>query len=164
MLIKLAKLQLASIYRGSRSPKIWRKRVSNTVWYGRGGQTSHGYLAGFMHRVATKSGKSGNFIFNQGKSEENERYFRKSGKIKESFMFLILSFQSSDFLHTQPCIQLNVTVAKIHPFVCQSGLRGHFEVQFRFVIRPKIEQPKTGPRLSDTPYLPNEMIKNEYAL
>ena len=37
----------------------------------------------FVIRVAIKTGKSGNFIFNQGKSGKKERYFEKSGKNKE---------------------------------------------------------------------------------
>ena len=35
------------------------------------------------------------------------------------FKFLILSFQSSDFLDTQPCVQLRVIVPNIYPFVYQ---------------------------------------------
>ena len=53
-------------------------------------------------------------------------------------MFLIVSFQSNDFLHAQSCIQLSVVFAKFYPFVCKSGLGGHFEAQFCFVMKPKI--------------------------
>ena len=68
---------------------------------------------------------------------ENERFLesqRKSG----NFKFLIVSFQSSDFLHTKPCIQLNVTVSIFYVFVYQSTLCSHFEAQFRFVMKPKV--------------------------
>ena len=55
-----------------------------------------------------------------------------------TFKFLIVSFQSSDFLRTQPCIKLSVIVAKFYSFVYHSVLCSHFEVQFHFVLKPKI--------------------------
>ena len=54
------------------------------------------------------------------------------------FKFLIVLFQSSDFLHTQPCVQLRVIVAKFYPFVYHSALCSHFEAQFHFVMKPKV--------------------------
>ena len=55
-----------------------------------------------------------------------------------TFKFLIVSFQSSDFLRTQSCIQLSVIVAKFYPFVYQSVLCSHVEAQFRVLMKPKI--------------------------
>ena len=73
-------------------------------------------------------GKSGNFIFNQGKSGDNQTTFK----------FLIVSFQGSDFLRTQPCIQLSVIVANFYPSVYHFVLCNHFEAQFRFVMKLNI--------------------------
>ena len=47
-----------------------------------------------------------------------------------TFKFLLISFQSSDFLHAQSCIQLSVIVAKVYLVVYHSVLYGHFEMQF----------------------------------
>ena len=47
--------------------------------------TSHGSHG----RVAIKAGKSGNFIFYQGKSGEREGYYEKSGKIREVLKLLL---------------------------------------------------------------------------
>ena len=74
-------------------------------------------------------------------------------------MFPIVSFQSSGFLHTEPCTQLSVIVAKFYPFVYHSALCSHFEVQLWFVMKPEYGRPKVGSRLSNTQYLSNEMIK-----
>ena len=74
--------------------------------------------------LSANQGKSGNFIFSQGKSG--------------TFKLLIVSFQSSDFLHTQPCIHLSVIAAKFYPFLYNSVLYSHIAMQFPFVIKPKI--------------------------
>ena len=34
-----------------------------------------------------------------------------------------------------------------------------FEVQFQFVVKPKVELPELWSMLSQAPYLPNELIK-----
>jgi len=73
---------------------------------------------------------------NQGKSGK----MRDCLEIKENqgaFKFLIVSFQSSDFLHAEPCIQLSVIVTKFYPFVYHSVLYSHFEVQFCFCYEAK---------------------------
>jgi len=59
-----------------------------------------------------------------------------------AFKFLVVSFQSSDFLDTKSRIQLSVTIAKFYPFVCHSVPYSHYELQFRFVMKLKFEQPK----------------------
>ena len=65
-------------------------------------------------------------MFNQGKSGGNERYFRKPGGNQGNFKFVILSFQSNDFLRTQPCIQWSITGdrmrAQVNELWCQ-GVR-----------------------------------------
>ena len=80
-------------------------------------------------------GKSGNFIFNEGNKGKMRDFVRDN---QGTFKFLIVSFQSSDFLHSQPCIQLSVIVAKFYPFVYHSVLCSHFKAQFRFVMKPNI--------------------------
>ena len=52
--------------------------------------------------------KSGNFTFNQRKKKD---FLRNHGNLG-TFEFLIVSFQSGEFLYVQSCIQLSVIVAK----------------------------------------------------
>ena len=65
---------------------------------------------------------------------------------RETFKFLIVPFQSSDFLHTQPCILLSVIVAKIFPFVYHSVPCSHYESQIRFVMKPNTEKAQSSPK------------------
>ena len=53
------------------------------------------------------------------------------------FKFLIVLFQSSDFLHSQPCIQLRMIVAKFCPLAYHSAPYSHFEAHFHFVLKPR---------------------------
>ena len=76
-----------------------------------------------------------------------------------NFKFLIVYFQRSNFPHTQLCIQLSVIVAKFYHIVHQSVLCCHFEAQFCFVMKQKVELPEVGSGLSNTPCLSNEVIK-----
>ena len=64
--------------------------------------------------VATKSGKSGNFLFNQGKS-------REKGEIREVVKLLLLHCRVVTFsilytIYTQAHIQLSATIAKFPRF------------------------------------------------
>ena len=67
-------------------------------------------------------GESRSFILSQGKSGTKERSSKNSGKIKEALSCLYFGFrvatQSSDLLHTQSHIQLNVIVAKFYLQFC----------------------------------------------
>ena len=76
---------------------------------------------------------------------QSGKFKRKRQKIRENqgtFQFLIVSFQSSDFLHAQLCIQLSMIVAKFYLFVYHPVLCSHFGPQFRFVVKPKSVRPK----------------------
>ena len=75
---------------------------------------------GILLSIKENQGKMRDFLENQGNSK-----------------FLIVSFQSSNFLNTQPCIQLSVIFAKFYPFVYHSVLCSHFEAQFRFCYKTK---------------------------
>ena len=74
-------------------------------------------------------GKSGNFIFNRGKSREKKRYFEISGIIREVLNKHWFHFREVT-LYTQPCIQLSATIAKFSPCLKHFILCSHFEVQF----------------------------------
>jgi len=65
-----------------------------------------------------------------------------------AFTFLVVSFQSSDFLDTKSRIRLSVMIAKFYPFVCHSVPYSHYELQFRFVMKLKFEQPKNSGEMS----------------
>ena len=67
-------------------------------------------------------GKSGNFMFNQGKPGEKEEVCKKSEN-QGSFKFHIVLCQSKDFPHTQSHIQLSMTMAKFYPFVYHSSVQ-----------------------------------------
>jgi len=65
-----------------------------------------------------------------------------------AFTFLVVSFQSSDFLDTKSRIRLSVMIAKFYPFVCHSVPYSHYELQFRFAMKLEFEQPKNSGELS----------------
>ena len=71
-------------------------------------------------------------------------------------MYLIVSFQSSDFLHTQPCIQLSVIVAKCYPFLYHYILYSHFETRLRFLLKPNTRTAKKAQSL--TPIQRNDKV------
>ena len=76
------------------------------------------------------------FYFQSGKIRGILEIFQNIKENQRIFKFLIVSFLSSDFLCTQPCIQLSLIVAKFYPMY-DSVLCSHFEVQFRFALKPK---------------------------
>ena len=86
----------------------------------------------FTQGFSTESGKSEDFVFNQGKSEERERFFRKIRENQGTYKVLVL-FQSGDFLHNKSCIQLSVIVANLYPFVYYSVVFSHYGAQFLFL-------------------------------
>ena len=104
-------------------------------------------------------GKVGNFIFNQGKSEEKERYFEKSGKIRKVRELLLFHFRVATFSilsHTQ----LSMKIAHFPLFFyCIVFCAVILKRSSVFYGTKNIELPDIGSRLFQTPHLLKEMIR-----
>ena len=96
------------------------------------------------------------FYFQSGKIRGNCEILLES---QGTFKFSIVLFQSSDFLHTQPRIQLSVIVAKFYVLYIILFDAVILKCNSILLWNQKFERPKISSRLSDTPNLFNDMMK-----
>jgi len=121
---------------------------------------SWNYTAGLLpnHGNQGIQEKAWNFMFNQAKSGGKERYFEKSGKIREVVELLLFHFREvtvSILTHTSSWAWQLPSFPLLIAFC---SVQSTWSTVSRF-MNQNFELQKVGSRLSQTPHLSKEMIR-----